>query len=288
MISERTGCHQGHEIVSPENWLDARKELLTKEKELTPHGPPSPRKVWLIGAALAVATAACWGWIVPMSLDMYGSMTGWSAWMMVRTWDITHQALLFAMWTVMMIGMMLPSATPSLLFYAATLRKSPQKRSTPTSALGFGAGYLAVWTVFSLVATVLQLGLMRGLLLSPMMEAQNRWFAGGLLLIAGAYQFTPFKRACLECCRSQVLFIAHEWKSEGVDGFRTGLVQGMNCLGCCWALMLLLFVGGVMNLSWMIGLTLFVLLEKLAPFGMQGGRLCGLLIIAMGLWTMIR
>jgi predicted metal-binding membrane protein len=126
------------------------------------------------------------------------------------------------------------------------------------------------------------------LVLSRMMEARNHWFAGALLLLAGAYQLTPYKRTCLESCRSPAAFITRRWKRGVHGGFRMGMEQGWHCLGCCWALMLLLFVGGVMNLWWIAALTVFVLLEKLAPMGVQGGRLSGLLIVAFGVWTMMR
>lgn len=246
------------------------------------------RDRWLIGGSLAVAIALCWAWIVPMARDMYGSMTGPSAWMMTDTWDFTHLALLFAMWAVMMAGMMLPSAAPTLLLYAGVVRKSPDGTSAPSHVYAFAAGYLLVWTAFSLAATVLQRLLAHWLLLSPMMEARGHVFGGILLMVAGVYQFTPFKRTCLESCRSPAAFIAQHWKRGVAGGFRLGAAHGLFCLGCCWTLMLLLFVGGVMNLWWIGALTIFVLLEKLAPLGAQGGRLSGLLIIAMGLWNLVR
>jgi predicted metal-binding membrane protein len=247
-----------------------------------------PRDQWLIGATLAAVIALCWSWIVPMALDMYGSMTGWSAWMMTRRWDFTHQVLLFAMWAVMMIGMMLPSVMPTSFLYAAVIRKYPQNERAHAHVYAFVAGYLFIWTVFSLFATVLQLLLAHWLLLTSMMEVRNRWLAGALWLTAGAYQFTPFKRACLECCRSPAAFITHGLKLGIVGGFRTGATQGLNCVACCWALMLLLFIGGVMNLWWISALTILVLLEKLAPLAVQGGRVLGGLIFAAGLWTLIR
>jgi predicted metal-binding membrane protein len=246
------------------------------------------RDRWFIGVTLATVIALCWAWIAPMGIDMYGAMTGSSAWMMTRTWDLTHQALLFAMWAVMMIGMMLPSTTPALFLYAAVIRKSPEGERARAHVYAYAAGYLVIWTVFSLIATVLQLLLARWLWLSPMMEARNRWFAAAVLLIAGLYQLTPWKRTCLESCRSPLEFITRNWRRGIPGGFRMGMAQGLYCLGCCWALMLLLFVGGVMNLWWIAALTIFVLLEKLAPRGVQGGRLSAVLIFAMGLWVLIR
>jgi predicted metal-binding membrane protein len=252
--------------------------------ERTPLESLLRRDRWLVGGALAVTVTLCWAWIVPMARDMYGTMQGPSAWMMTETWDFTHLALLFAMWVVMMAGMMLPSAAPTLLLYAGVIRQSPDGPRARVHVYAFAAGYLSVWTAFSLAATALQRLLAHWLLLSPMMEAKGRLFSGILLLVAGVYQFTPFKRSCLESCRSPAAFIAQHWQRGVTGGLRLGVVHGLDCLGCCWAFMLLLFVGGVMNL-WCIGaLTIFVLLEKLAPLGVQGGRLSGLLLLALGLW----
>ena len=246
------------------------------------------RDRWLVGGALLIATVLCWAWIVPMARDMYGAMTGPSAWMMTDTWDLTHLVLLFAMWVVMMAGMMLPSAAPTLLLYAGVVRKSEDAQHTSARVHAFAGGYLLIWTVFSLVATILQRLLARLLLLSPMMESQNRLFGGVLVVVAGLYQFTPFKRACLNYCRSPAELIVRFWRPGTSGAFQMGVASGLYCLGCCWALMLLLFVGGVMNLWWIAAITVFVLLEKLAPLGAQGGRLSGVLLVALGIWTLVR
>jgi predicted metal-binding membrane protein len=246
------------------------------------------RDRWLIGGALAVVTILCWVWIVPMAVDMYGDMDGWSAWMMTRDWDFTHLVLLFAMWAVMMAGMMLPPAAPAVLLYAGVIRKSPEAARVQAHVYAFAGGYLLVWTAFSLAASVLQRMLAQALLLSPMMEIRAQWFASALLIIAGIYQLTPFKRTCLDACRSPVAFIVQHWRRGVTGGFQIGLAHGLYCLGCCWALMLLLFVGGVMNLWWIAVLTIFVLLEKVAPLGAQGGRLSGWLIIAFGLFNLVQ
>ena len=212
-----------------------------------------------------------------MALDMYGPMTGSSAWMMTRTWDFTHQALLFAMWAVMMIAMMLPSASPAVFRYASVERRNTDSGCVPARAFAFVTGYLVVWTIFSLIATAFQLALTKASLLSPLMELRSRWFGGTLVLIAGAYQFTPWKRKCLECCRSPV---------DQPGGFQAGMRNGISCLGCCWALMLLLFVGGVMNLWWLSVLTIFVVIEKLTLNRCQWTRLSGALLIAAGVWIL--
>lgn len=245
------------------------------------------RDRWLVGGALAAAVALCWAWVVPMARDMYGPMTGAAAWMMTDTWDFTHLALLFAMWVVMMAGMMLPSAAPALLIYAGVIRQSPDGARAPAHAYAFAGGYLVVWTVFSLVATVLQRWLAHALLLSPMMETSNSALSGGLLIVAGIFQLTPWKRTCLDACRSPAEFLVRHWRPGVAGGFYLGLANGLYCLGCCWALMLLLFAGGVMNLWCIAALTIFVLVEKLAPLGAQGGRLSGALLSALGLWVLI-
>jgi predicted metal-binding membrane protein len=183
---------------------------------------------------------------------------------------------------------MLPSAAPAFLLYASVIRRSPEGARTPAHVYAFAGGYLLVWTVFSLAATVLQRLLASWLLLSPMMDARDSRFGGALLVVAGIFQFTPFKRACLESCRSPAAFITRHWRPGVSGGFYLGVAHGLFCLGCCWALMLLLFVGGVMNLWWIGALTVFVLIEKLAPFGAWGGRLSGLPIIAIGVWCLLR
>ncbi len=246
------------------------------------------RDRWLVGGPLLVAAALCWAWIVPMARDMDGPMTGSSAWMMTDHWDFPHLTLLFAMWVVMMAGMMLPSAAPTLLIYAGVVRRSDEAEHAATRVYLCTAGYLLVWTVFSLLATLLQRLLSRWLLLSPMMASQNRLFSGALLVAAGLYQFTPFKRSCLRYCRSPAELIVRFSQPGAAGALRLGVASGIYCLGCCWALMLLLFFGGVMNLWWIAALTVFVLLEKVAPLGARGGRLSGVLLAVAGAWILLR
>jgi predicted metal-binding membrane protein len=223
-----------------------------------------------------------------MARDMYGAMDGAAAWMMRAEWNASYWLLLFAMWVVMMAGMMLPSAAPAMLLYGCVVRKNPDAGNATRQIYAFAAGYLLVWVVFSLVATALQYALARTALLSPMMDSGDPRFGGGLLIAAGVYQFTPFKRACLNACRSPAEFITRHWRKGASGGFYLGAANGLYCLGCCWVLMLLLFVGGVMNLLWIVALTIFVLLEKIAPFGAQGGRISGVLLGALGMWMLAR
>jgi predicted metal-binding membrane protein len=236
----------------------------------------------LVSAALAAIILLCWGWLVPMAHDMYGSMTGPSGWMMASTWDAKHLLLLFGMWIAMMAGMMLPSAAPALLIYARVVRRSAEGDRARLRTYAFAAGYLAIWTGFSVLATVLQRLLSELLLLTPMMELRNRELSAALLIAAGVYQLTWLKRMCLDSCRSPVAFLTAHWRAGDAGAFRLGFEYGLFCLGCCWALMLLLFAGGVMNLYVIAAITVLVLAEKLAPPRLHGGRLSGYLLILAG------
>jgi predicted metal-binding membrane protein len=236
---------------------------------------------------LVLLPLVSWMWIVVMARDMYGPMTGASAWMMTLEWDLRHLLLLWAMWAVMMTGMMLPSASPFVLLYGAAARRSAQQTAA-RDIYALAAGYLVVWTAFSLGATALQRALATLLLVSPMMEPTSTRLAATLLLLAGLYQLTPIKQACLRACQSPLGFLMSRWRDGWSGAFRLGLEHGAHCVGCCWALMLLLFAGGVMNLTVIAALTAFVAFEKLAPPGLHCARISGVLLIAAGLWMLVR
>ena len=237
-------------------------------------------------AGLTLLTLLCWLWIVPMARDMYGPMTGPSAWMMAATWDARYLTLMWAMWAVMMAGMMLPSAFPVLLFFDGVLRRLPEPQQATFRVAMMAAGYLLVWALFSVAATGLQRVLSSLLLLTPMMEPASPSGAGVLLLIAGVYQWTPLKGTCLQACRSPLSFLTQHWRAGAAGAFRMGLGHGVYCLGCCWALMLLLFAGGVMNLWVITALTVLVLVEKVAPFSGHSSRVTGTVLIGAGLWML--
>jgi len=237
-------------------------------------------------ATIAIVTVLCWSWIVPMARDMYGAMNGPSAWMMAGTWTVRYLVLLWAMWAVMMAGMMLPSAAPMFLLYAAAMRNGADREAGRWRVYAFAAGYVLIWSAFSLAATILQWLLAHLLLLTPMMETATPRAGGVVLLVAGVYQWSVLKHACLRACQSPLGFLASRWRAGAAGALRMGLEHGISCVGCCWALMLLLFVGGVMNL-WVIGaLTVFVLIEKLAPVGALGARVTGTLLVIGGLWML--
>ncbi len=224
-----------------------------------------------------------WGWIVVMARDMYGPMTGASQWMMTSSWNAPHLLLLWAMWAVMMIGMMLPSAAPTIVIYGAAARRRHGPQAT-SLIYALAAGYVGVWALFGVLATALQRGLSEWLLLSPMMELTSPTTGAALLIVAGVYQLTPLKQACLSTCQSPLGFLMRRWRNGWRGAVRMGLDHGLYCLGCCWALMLLLFVGGVMNLAVIAALTLFVAFEKMGLFGRHGARISGALLVAFGCW----
>lgn len=236
---------------------------------------------------LILLPAVSWMWIIVMARDMYGPMTGASAWMMTLNWDLRHLLLLWAMWAVMMTAMMLPSASSLVLLYGVAARRSADG-AAGRQTYALAAGYLVVWTLFSLGATALQRALAALLFVSPMMEATSSRISATLLLIAGVYQVTPIKNACLRTCQSPLGFLMSRWRSGVSGAFRMGLEHGVYCVGCCWALMLLLFAGGVMNLTVIAALTAFVAFEKLAPLGLHGARVSGVLLMSAGFWTLVR
>lgn len=179
--------------------------------------------------------------------------------------------LLALMWAVMMVGMMLPSASPMILLYACVQRKAPGS-PLPRTAM-FLLGYILVWIAFALLAAGLQVLLTQGALISPDMRLTSRRIAGGVLILAGLYELTPLKHACLRHCRGPVAFVSAHWRPGLGGALRMGALHGGYCLGCCWALMLLLFVGGVMSFTWVFGLAALVLIQKLLPGGRRAAAI---------------
>ncbi len=197
-------------------------------------------------------------------------------------WSPAMVGAVFAMWAVMMAAMMLPSAVPMALTFAALDRRSGRHLGRTT---GFVLAYLATWVGFSLAATMLQWWLQALGLVSAMGASTTPWFAGGLLLAAGAVQFTDLKQACLRKCRTPIGFLAMEWREGAAGAAMMGLRHGVFCIGCCWALMLLPFVAGTMNLLWMAVLAAIVAVEKIAPHGHALSRAIGVVLAAAGLLT---
>ncbi len=201
-------------------------------------------------------------------------------------WSPSYAILMFFMWWIMMVAMMLPSASPTILLYALVSKKNfnQNKSILPTSL--FAWGYLVSWGIFSLIATALQWWFESVGWLTPMLSSSNTIFGGLLLILAGVYQLTPIKRACLKHCRNPILFLHNHWHSGNLGAFRMGIFHGFYCLACCWFLMGLLFVGGVMNLYWIAGLAIYVLIEKSIPTGHWFGSLTGIVLSIWGVWML--
>jgi predicted metal-binding membrane protein len=218
-------------------------------------------------------------------MDMAGTMLMAPA---ATSWTPVHLAFIFAMWAVMMIGMMTPSVTPMVLLHAQVMRHSATPGQRVASSCWFLAGYLGVWMLFAAVASLAQWQLDRLALMTPMMESASRPLGAAVLIATGVYQWLPIKDACLVQCRSPLSFIQRHggFQSSVRGSLRLGFVHGMYCVGCCWALMALLFAVGVMNLLWIAALTITVLLEKLLPRGRLLARLAGCASAAYGLWML--
>src|SRR3712207_5894498 len=200
-------------------------------------------------------------------------------------WTTAHFAMTIGMWAVMMVGMMLPAAAPMVLFFATFSRRSRERGHTVAPVGAFVSGYVAVWSAFALAATTLQWALDRAALLTPHMAAISPVLGGAILVAAGVYQWTPLKDACLGLCRSPVAFLMGRWRAGAGGACRMGAEHGAYCVGCCWALMALLFVGGVMDLLWVAAITLAVLAEKLAPRGGWIARATGAALVIGGAWV---
>ena len=219
------------------------------------------------------------------------TMPGMSGMAAARTNPPSHAHDLLTgvlMWWAMMIAMMAPSAAPMALLYARVARTSRNADGQGVLAHTgwFVAGYLGVWLLFSLGATLLQVGLSRKAWLSPDLRVINPWFDTGVLILAGLYQLSPIHDVCLRHCRAPASFLAQNYRPGAVGALRLGELHGAYCLGCCWLLMALLFVVGVMNLAWIAGLTLLVAAQKLLPGGRWIGVSAGVLMIGWGLVTL--
>jgi predicted metal-binding membrane protein len=227
------------------------------------------------GAGTGMDPFAMSGWLLPVTQPAAPA----------PAWTLSYWLIAFFMWAVMMVAMMLPSASPVVLLYARVVRHAEAEGrhlKAHAAITAFASGYLAIWSLFSLLAVSLQWGLERMGAMSAMMSLGAGLLSGGLLIAAGLYQLTPLKAACLNHCRAPASFLAAHWR-KGVRGaWRMGLVHGLYCVGCCAVLMGLLFVGGVMNLVWIAGLTAFVAVEKLAPFGAAAAKAVAAVLIAGG------
>jgi predicted metal-binding membrane protein len=247
--------------------------------------------VWILACTIAI-TLIAWADLVRRARRMSTSIgyeqamaaMGMST---VSPWDIGDAWLTFGMWTVMMVGMMAASVAPVLLLYAGAQSRRDDAGAR-FAVLLFGCGYAAVWIGFSAVAAAAQWVLHNTALLSPDMRAIGPQPAGLILTVAGVYQATPWKGACLTYCRSPLAFLMTNWRDGRFGPFIMGLRHGLHCVGCCWALMCVLFAVGVMNLLWVAALTMVIFLEKVGPGGAIVGRAAGIVLVAVGVVFLAR
>jgi predicted metal-binding membrane protein len=238
---------------------------------------------------LAATTLLAWGYMVreANAMNLTGAcccagmkMSGPDT----HPWDTATLVPLFLMWAEMMVAMMLPTATPMILTFAK-VQRNRREEQRPFIATGiFALGYLAIWTGFSALAAIMQWVLHAKTLLSATMASTSPLFGGGLLVAAGIFQWTPLKNACLAGCCSPSRFLTATWLEGKWGAFVMGLRHGVHCMGCCWFLMLLLFVAGVMNIWWIAAITGLVLIEKIVPRGLFIGRIAGVLFATWGTW----
>ena len=253
------------------------------------------RDRWIVGGAIAIMVALAWAYVLWLANDMDMGGMDMAGFRMIpagigimlptgEPWRGIEFAYVFLMWAVMMVGMMAPSAAPMILMYARVGRCG-RAQGKPFAATGlFAAGYLLAWSGFSLVATCLQWVVERTALLDSRMAIDNHLLGATVLIAAGIYQWTPLKSACLAQCQSPFLFLMRHGGFRGdLQGcLLLGLRHGGYCVGCCWLLMALLFLGGVMNVLWIALLALLVLLEKLTPAGRWIARAAGLACAVAG------
>ncbi|MGD2075374.1 MAG: DUF2182 domain-containing protein [Gammaproteobacteria bacterium] len=240
----------------------------------------------VIAGGLGVITLLAWAWLLSGGgMDMPSSMD--MNMVMPMDWTPLYALVVFMMWWVMMIAMMLPSAAPMILLFAMVNRRSRTLGGPYVPTAVFASGYLVAWGGFSLAATLAHWWLDQAGWLNMGMGSASRWFSGILLIAAGLYQLTPLKHACLRHCRGPVEFVTRHWRPGYTGALRMGLVHGAYCVGCCWVVMGLLFYGGVMNLYWIVGLAVLVLLEKLLPAGPHFGNISGAGFLVWGLWILV-
>jgi len=258
------------------------------------------RDRWIVGGAIGLIVLLAWFYVLRLAkamdmggMDMtgYRMIPGWIGIMLPASepWRATEFAYVFLMWAVMMVGMMAPSAAPMILMYATVGRRG-KAQGKPYAATGwFAAGYLLAWSGFSLAATFLQWAIERAALLNYQMAIASNRLGAILLIAAGVYQWTPLKGVCLAHCQSPFQFLMRHggFRDDARGCLLLGLRHGAYCVGCCWVLMALLFVGGVMNLLWIALLALLVLLEKMTPVGRWIARAAGIACVAAGAWLLV-
>ncbi len=246
---------------------------------------------WPVWLPLVLVAAAAWAYLVTIDRQMAAMPDDFGGlpllMPMSTTWGPTEAVLIFLMWWVMMVAMMVPTLVPLLLLVAGRAPSGSGGHERALRAVVLIAGYSAVWALFSAVATAAHWGLLQGGLISPMAVARRQDLAGVLLVVAGVFQWTPLKNFCLIRCRSPLGLVLTEWRPGAAGAFRLGWLHGRHCLGCCWALMGLLFVFGAMNLLWVAALSAVVVVEKVLVRGLWPSRVLGVGLVAWGGWLLL-
>jgi predicted metal-binding membrane protein len=246
------------------------------------------REKLIVGACLAALVLAAWAYLIHLNTTMPPMDMAGMVMPEPQKWGQAALLLLFVMWAVMMVAMMVPSATPMILTFLAVNRQR-ERDGRPLVPVGsFVLGYVAIWTAYSALATLAQWGLHKAALLSGQMALASPVLSGGVLVAAGLFQWTPFKHACLNGCRSPLSFLMTRWRDGTAGAFVMGLRHGSYCVGCCWAVMALLFVAGVMNLLGVAVIGLFALAEKMLPRVELLRHASGLVLTAAGVTHMLR
>lgn len=243
----------------------------------------------VVSAALAGIAVVAWLYMIREAWAMNATGVCHCAGMAmsgpdVKPWSVSAILPLFLMWAEMMVAMMIPSAAPMILTFAMVNRKRREQERPFVPTGIFALGYLVAWSAFSLVAALAQWALHGAALLTPMMESSSPLFGGGLLLVAGIFQWTPWKHACLNHCRSPLQFLLGDWREGPGGALAMGIRHGAFCAGCCWMLMALLFVAGVMNMLWVAAISILVLLEKVAPQSWHLRHVAGVVLVGWGAW----
>jgi predicted metal-binding membrane protein len=242
----------------------------------------------VVAGTLAIAVTATWVYILLGAGTDVTTDESMDGMMMPMAWTPGLFVLMLVMWSAMMMAMMLPSAAPMILLFATIHWRRGAAKGAHHSVPAFVAGYVAIWVGFSVLASCVQWMLDDALLLSSTMASRSTVLASALLFAAGVYQLTPLKLRCLRQCRSPLEFLSERWRNGTNGAFIMGLQHGLYCLGCCWVLMCLLFVGGLMNLAWVAGLAIYVALEKIGPAGPLLSRLAGAGLIAWSAALLLR
>jgi predicted metal-binding membrane protein len=253
----------------------------------------------LVVLALSLLTALAWSYVLWLSANMAMGGMYMAGFRMIPSgmglmmpagmpWRAMEFALVFAMWAIMMVGMMTPSAAPIILMYARVGRLTEAQGTPLIATVLFAAGYLLVWIAFALLATLVQWAFERSALLDFAMAGSSNVVGGLLFVAAGSYQWTRVKEMCLAQCQTPFAFLMRQggFRRDALGSLMLGLRHGAYCVGCCWALMTLLLVGGAMNLLWIVLLALLIVVEKGTPSGRPIAHLVGIILVAAGAWLL--